>query len=70
MVLGIVALALGFAAFERWMKERSKTRIVELESGPKSEAQERIRALEERVEVLERILTDERYDLKRKISNL
>ena len=70
MVVVIVLLCLGYAAYERWLKERTKSRALSLESGVKGEAETRIRELEERVEVLERILTDERYDLKRQISNL
>lgn len=66
-VLAIVALSFLYKLVEAWIRKTSDRRSVEALN---SELVARLEALEERVRVLERIVTDERYDLKRQFRDL
>ncbi len=56
------------AIFETWSKNRVKMREAHGRVNPDSD--KRIAGLTERVKVLEEIVTDSRYDLKREIEEL
>jgi hypothetical protein len=64
-IFSIVFLALSLAAFKHWLDYRQARR-----PEPAPEDDDRLRRLEERVEVLERIVTDEGYDLRRELARL
>ncbi len=69
MVVVIVALAMGFAAFKEWTKVRAKeanAKATNLDNA----ATARIAELEERVKVLERIATDKSSRLGEEIDAL
>lgn len=65
-VLCILIIVFAYKGIEAYLKSRSErsqsTEDADLDAG--------LRALEERVRVLERIVTDERYDLKRQFKDL
>ncbi len=66
-VITIVAIVFG----SRLVRDYLATRRKEIELGGNTEEYEaRIDALEERVKVLERIVTEKNYDLKREINQL
>ncbi|HEY8520366.1 MAG TPA: hypothetical protein VIN61_09810 [Gammaproteobacteria bacterium] len=65
-VLAIIILAFSFKLLESWIKHRQQSRSAEGEI----ELLKRLDAIEERVKVLERIVTDERFDLRREFKNL
>lgn len=63
----IVMVVMGFTALQSWIKHRNKA----IESG--GEAQDmlaKIDVLEERIRVLERIVTERNIDLKQQIDEL
>ena len=62
MVVIIVFLSIVAGMFSTWVKHRHKT--------PSRADEERIARLEERVRVLERIVTDSGYELRRKFRDL
>ncbi len=69
-VIAIVSIALGFKLVDSWIKNR-KVKPSELEID--EETQEKLKhlhELEERVRVLEKILTDSKYDLHREFEKL
>lgn len=66
-VLFLLIIVFVYKAIEAYIKSRSEQTkaadtTADLDAG--------LQALEERVQVLERIVTDERYDLKRKFRDL
>ena len=66
-VITIVAIVFGSRLFRDYLETRRK----ELDAGGNAaEYQARIDELEERVQVLERIVTEQKFDLKREISQL
>ena len=67
-VVCIVAIACGTAVISDYLKAKSKreSRAATQDSGTLEE----LRALEERVRVLERIVTERKYDLAEEIDNL
>ena len=68
MAVVIVAIVFGFlyAAYELHVKSKSKTVDNELTNLLKQEIAE----LKERISVLEKIVTDEKYNLKKEIDDL
>lgn len=62
MVVIIVFLAIVAGMFSNWLKHRH--------SAPARTDEERMARLEERVRVLERIVTDSGYELRRKFRDL
>ncbi len=66
-VLCIVAIAIGADVYKKYlkMKDRKKENDPDLE-----ESIAKIEKLEERIRVLERIVTEHKYDLRREIDNL
>jgi uncharacterized protein YlxW (UPF0749 family) len=70
-VIAIIVLAFLFDAVKSYFKSKEARR--ETERRDESEAEqyaERLRQLEERIRVLERIVTDEQFDLKQRFRNL
>jgi hypothetical protein len=65
--LAIIALVFGFKLLRTWMLQRQPSRADEAVN---RELRERLVQLEERVRVLERIVTDERFDLKQQFKDL
>lgn len=69
MVLGIVFIV-GIAGVFKHYFELKQERLRAVTAGSSSEHLARLEALEERVRVLESIVTDKSYSLKREIENL
>ncbi|USE03600.1 nitrite reductase [Vibrio sp. SCSIO 43133] len=76
VVLIIFGAIFGRGMLRTFFSHREKMRAIELEKamegaeGLNSELVQQIKSLSERVEVLEKIITDEKYQLDRKIANL
>lgn len=67
MVVIVVAIGCGSGVIHDYLK----TRRLEAESKGRGGADEaEFRALEERIRVLEKIVTDDRYDLRRELNRL
>ena len=66
-VLVIVALTFVYKLLDQWVKHRIAQRSVE---EPNNDLLRQLAEVEERVRVLERIVTDERFDLKRQFRDL
>ncbi len=67
--LALIALVLIFKLI-RIAIVQNRSAAVRRDDGVNAELTERLRQIEERVQVLERIVTDERYDLKRQFKDL
>ncbi|GMQ48579.1 nitrite reductase [Vibrio sp. 10N] len=76
VVLIIFGAIFGRGMIRTFATHREKMRVIELENASSeteranSELLEKVERLSERVEVLEKIVTDEKYQLDRKIANL
>lgn len=76
IVLIIFGAIFGRGLLRSYYSHREKMRAIELHKSntdverENSELLEKVNKLSERVEVLERIITDEKYQLDRKIANL
>ena len=65
----IVMVVMGFVTMQSWLRHRNKA----IESGGQAAAEDmmaRIDVLEERIRVLERIVTERNIDLKQQIDEL
>lgn len=67
-IVAIIAWALVSITTER--KSKSKNKKDTLSHAEKAEMIARMDAMQERIEVLEKIVTDEKYDLNREFENL
>ena len=67
-VIVVIALSFGYKLLAAWMRSREQSRSSD-ESANAGLVQ-RLQQLEERVQVLERIVTDERFDLKQQFKDL
>ncbi|HVS24903.1 MAG TPA: hypothetical protein VMU03_14340 [Gammaproteobacteria bacterium] len=67
-VIVIIALSFGYKLVAAWVRNREQYRVTD-ESANAALVQ-RLEQLEERVRVLERIVTDERFDLKQQFKDL
>ncbi len=67
MIVIIVVASLLANLAREWLKTREKP---EVDLSPLEERLARVETLEERVKVLEAIVTDKGYDLKKEIENL
>lgn len=67
--LALISLVLIFKLI-RLAIVQTRSTAVRREEAVNAELTERLRQIEERVQVLERIVTDERYDLKRQFKDL
>ncbi|MEM1173594.1 MAG: hypothetical protein AAGA33_04025 [Pseudomonadota bacterium] len=68
MVVWIVAIVMVAGLIEKYMKLKAKSRDNSAELDADTNA--RIVELEERVQVLERIVTENKFDLKKQINDL
>jgi hypothetical protein len=66
-VIVIICLSFAFKLVDAWLKNRARTST---EEPARSELLKRLDEVEERVRVLERIVTDERFDLKQQFRDL
>ena len=67
--IAIVAIVFGYKLVATFMRQKHVSRSSEAET-VNVELRQRLEQLEERVRVLERIVTDERYDLKQQFKDL
>lgn len=66
-VLSIIAIVMGASVMREWIKQKNK----EPDNAAELEATlAKIDILEERIQVLERIITENRFDLKNEIDSL
>jgi hypothetical protein len=71
MVVMIVLISVGFGMIGEWVKRYLAFKEKSLQhSGASEELKKEIALLKNRVETLEKIVTDESYQLDKKISNL
>jgi uncharacterized membrane protein len=68
-VIAIVVLSFVYRLMVAWIRERANSRSSGDEPA-KAALLERLGQLEERVQVLERIVTDERFELKQQFKDL
>ena len=68
-VITIIALSFGYKLIVSWMRSREQSRSNSDESANAALVQ-RLGELEERVRVLERIVTDDRFELKQQFKDL
>ena len=67
-VLLLVSIVMATRLLDTWMKQRKQQ--TQADNSEAEEALGKIDELEERVRVLERIITENRFDLKREIDEL
>jgi hypothetical protein len=68
-VLFIIAFSFLYKLVDAWVRHRGSNDRRDAESG-RAELLHRLAQVEERVRVLERIVTDERFDLKQQFKDL
>jgi len=66
MVVIIVAISCGAGAYNNYLK----TRKLEAKSAPSEDLLAEVDALRERIEVLEKIVTDEKFHLQQELNKL
>ena len=66
-VLLIIIIVFSFGLIKAWMANRNESRV---DSEEADEMLAKIDSLEERIRVLERIITESKIDLKQEIDNL
>ena len=66
-VLILISIVMTARIIETWLKQRKKTPEVDLDI---EETLVKIEEMEERIKVLERIVTENRFDLKNEIDSL
>ena len=66
----IVVLSFVYSIVITWLRQRGKDSQRRGAQGANSELLERLAQAEERIRVLERIVTDERWDLKKEFRDL
>lgn len=69
-VIAIIALSFIYKLTEAWLRHRQLTLSNEEGTKVKEDLERRLEQIEERVRVLERIVTDERFDLKQQFKDL
>ncbi len=69
-VIVIIALSFGYKLVAAWMRNREQYRVTDESASANAALVQRLEQLEERVRVLERIVTDERFDLKQQFKDL
>jgi len=69
-IVFIVLIACVTGVIMQWLSDRKERRKAESSGEEFSETLEQLRAIEERVRVLERIVTENKFDLKREIDRL
>lgn len=68
-VLAIIVIVLLYKLFESWTKNRAGQHEEELQRQAR-DALDKVTELEERIRVLERIVTDDGYDVRRQFRDL
>ncbi len=68
-VLAIIVIVLLYKLFDTWTRNRAGQREQALQDEAR-EALARVTELEERIRVLERIVTDDGYDVRREFRNM
>jgi hypothetical protein len=66
LIIAVIALSFLYKLVDTWIRQKPGRRAEAAES----ETLRRLGEVEERVRVLERIVTDERFDLKREFKKL
>jgi hypothetical protein len=66
-ILAVIVLSFGYKLLEAWTRQKAGQRTAEEAN---SELVRRLGEVEERVRVLERIVTDERFDLRQQFRDL
>ena len=66
----IVMVVMGFCALQSWIKHRGRSIEAGANANDANEMLEKIDILEERIRVLERIVTERNIDLKQQIDDL
>ena len=66
-IIFIIMLSFAYKLLDQWVKHKVKERPAD---APNGDLLRKLAEVEERVRVLERIVTDERYDLKRQFKDL
>lgn len=69
-VIVIIVLSFVYKLTEAWLRHRHLNRNTDDGVKIKEELERRLEQVEERVRVLERIVTDERFDLKQQFKDL
>jgi hypothetical protein len=70
-VITIIALFYGYKLISSWMRSREQSRANDASANEGAAVmQQRLAQLEERVRVLERIVTDDRFELKQQFKDL
>lgn len=69
MVVAIVAVSCGAGVLNNWLKTRNKVGRAELDQALDERLQQ-LDKLEQRMRVLERIVTDRKYNLKEELHDL
>ncbi len=69
-VIIIISLSFLYKLLSVWIQHKDSRRAGERASDEAIATQQRLNDMEERVRVLERIVTDERFDLKRQFRDL
>jgi len=70
-VVVVIALSFGYKLIAAWMRSREQSRSSdESASAANAGLVQRLEQLEERVQVLERIVTDDRFELKQQFKDL
>ena len=66
----IVMVVMGFSALQSWIKHRNRSIEAGAQLGDATEMLQKIDILEERIRVLERIVTERNIDLRQQIDDL
>jgi len=66
-VIAIIVLSFIYKLADGWMRNRTQTSVAD---PARAQLHKRLDEVEERVRVLERIVTDERFDLKQQFKDL
>ncbi len=69
-VIAIIVLSFIYKLLDVWMRQKHQRRDDDAAATAAAAVTERLQRIEERVRVLERIVTDERYELKQQFRDL
>lgn len=69
-VLGLLGIIFGYKLIAIYLEQRSERKSVSAEHGLGDDGPQRLTELENRVQVLERIVTDRRFDLQQELEDL
>lgn len=69
-VIAIIVISFVYSLISTWLRQRGKVAKHSAAESANHELLDRLARAEERIRVLERIVTDERWDLKRQFDDL